>query len=110
MKSLYYRTHHKYLFKTFIYFLKENNIYDRYAKYVVTPIARSYRDNYEFLSPDPIEFIKDCIHNKGDGLIMRAFSWGHTQEGFEYWNNIHVKWVNDKRRRLLCYGKEYETD
>jgi len=109
MKSLYYRTRHKYLFKTFINFLKENNIYDRYAKYVVTPMARNYRTNHTFLSQCPIEFITDCIHNNGDSLVMCAFSWGHTAEGFEYWNNIHVKWENDKRRTLfLFYEKEYE--
>ena len=92
MKSLYYRTHHKYLFKTFIYFLKENNIYDRYAKYVVTPIARSYRENHTFVSQDPIEFIKECIHHSIDSYITLAFCWNETKEGALYWCTIHKEW------------------
>lgn len=26
--------------------------------------------------------------------IMRAFCWSHTPQGYDYWSDLHYKWIN----------------
>lgn len=32
-------------------------------------------------------------------LVIRAFGWGQTPEGWDYWHLLHLKWNNERTNR-----------
>lgn len=67
---------YKELFETF---LKENKVYQRYTAY-----------SLKHYNGDASGFIKHAHPKK---YLQGAFMFEHTDEGFDFWNDLHKKWV-----------------
>lgn len=39
-----------------------------------------------------IDFIKQLGHLSTSSWIDSSFTWSKTNEGHEYWNNLHIEW------------------
>ena len=62
----------------FIQFLKQNNAYELFIYY--------FRLNRKQSLPNFIN------RNDSDVYIDFAFTWDETNEGWEYWHTLHMKW------------------
>lgn len=70
----------------FIRFLKQNNIFHLYKKYIIkTTLKKIYDMNNAY-----------CMY-----LLSQPFKWKNTNEGFDFWLNINNKWVE----KLFEYNK-----
>ena len=64
----------------FIEFLKENEAYRDYIKNL---------KNHRGLTLDEY-FNRRCADE--ESVLMDAFVWAETKEGYEYWKNLNKKW------------------
>jgi hypothetical protein len=64
--------------KKFVKFLKDNNAYDKFIT------------NLNIVNK-PIEIF--CDDSKKKSYINRSFIWFQTKEGFDFWENLNVKWI-----------------
>lgn len=81
MKYIYPKTTPK---NYFIRFLKNNDIFFRYMKNATSRNTISFYWAFGinvFTKVTPIEYVD------------AAFSWEHAKEGFDYWDEIHSKWL-----------------
>lgn len=84
--------------KLFFFFLKKKNLYRKYRKNVIMFNARGdFRIDCGFKGIDctDIDFI-----NKG-------FSWGLSQEGFEFWEELHSEWLDVRELFADYYTQKY---
>ena len=54
---------------------------------------------------DRIYSLTDCLNEYLDKknpkfFIRRAFYWGETEEGFDYWNRAHIEWVDNYKEEF----------
>lgn len=89
-----YKNYEKIIQNEFKRFLKQNNIYEDFFKYV----------DYNFVCKEAFYLFPQCerYNNKKDTLfkninyphvfVRDAFSWGKTKQGYEFWREIHAKW------------------
>lgn len=88
----------EFLEEQFKLFLKENNISFNYYK-TLNLNEWGYRNRY-------IELLNNTYYST---MIISAFTWVNTHEGFRYWEFIHNKWVNVYKNILkgerLYYNK-----
>jgi hypothetical protein len=78
---------HIFILKNFISFLKRNKAYEIYLHCLNK--SRGESGGIEFV----VSTFASYNHYKGGSLISRAFSWGETDNGYEYWNKLNSKWV-----------------
>jgi len=65
--------------KNFVEFLKDNNIYDQFIYNL---------KNYNSISLDDY-----CYKIYITSYILDAFSWKHTKEGYDFWDEMSDKWI-----------------
>jgi len=87
MKKLYNGIEKKKLelIVSFFRFLKDNFIYEKYKSYY-------YADNNTMRTKSwkLIDFLRNC---GSEGFLTCAFCWCYTKDGFDFWENIHFKWL-----------------
>ena len=68
----------------FISFLKENDCFDEFEKYLKEDGFHESTESY----------IESGDATKID-LVSSAFYWSVTEQGHEYWSNMSKKWQNE---------------
>ncbi|MCK9477274.1 MAG: hypothetical protein M0R46_15260 [Candidatus Muirbacterium halophilum] len=77
----------------FIQFLKDNSIYDNYMKAYK---EQNYRSN----------IIEDLLSTHDGVYLIHLFSWGKTNNGYDFWSIINNKWLLQKEN----YYKQYKRN
>ena len=80
--------HRKEMLAEFVRFLKERGVFTTYIRYV----NKTY-GYYRFFE----EYVNAANANAkviGRGLIICAFSWHNTKEGYYYWSKLNKGWIN----------------
>jgi hypothetical protein len=72
--------------KKFVKFLNDYNIYDLFI--------------YNIKNKSLIHLEKFC-DNINKFQYINSFDWKDTKEGYEFWNNLNIKWLN-----RLIFGYE----
>lgn len=83
----------KLLLKEFFKFLKNNKLLETYVKNVDCEKAKQWRIRYEF----PIsatDFIIEILKKNPYNLILYAFDWVSTDEGYDFWESVSIKWCH----------------
>lgn len=77
------------LLKCFIKFLKEEKAYTSYRKNLMKePDVNLVKRNFFNKK------IKNENISEAGSLILGAFTWRETKEGYNYWHNLAEKWSN----------------
>lgn len=71
----------------FIKFLKKVNAYDKF----LTALAGENRT-----------FDQKIVNSMPNSYIISAFTWMHTEDRSDYWNDLHERWVQIVKR----YGEK----
>lgn len=62
---------------------------------ISTDLKNRFRRNFEMLNGRYMDFEKFLNRNNTDRLIiLKAFTWTETPEGFEFWSMINSMWFN----------------
>lgn len=85
--------------KHFIYFLKQNNAYEKYIYNFEQEDARKFR-RWSTAHTDSKSFFKIC--NISD-YVNKAFHWDCTQQGYDFWLDLHMIWEKNVRNLLYSY-------
>ena len=71
-----------YVREIFCRFLKQNHVYTQFfTKNIQTSLPLYMRSSFRTLKPY-------------DALVTMAFTWTSTKEGWDFWADIHTKWVH----------------
>lgn len=68
--------------RLFFRFLKENHCFNNYQK----AFYSSKRNNC-------IQSFQDFCNNNVNLILLVSFVWGETEEGFDFWQNIHIRFI-----------------
>lgn len=68
--------------KKFFQFLKENNAYEAYKVNIINSLGYYLVSNW-------LKAV--CASN----AIVHAFSWAETKQGALFWDDIHLKWLDN---------------
>lgn len=62
---------------------------------ISTDLKNRFRRNFRMLNGRYMSFERFLNRNNTDrSIILRAFTWTETPEGFEFWNMIDRMWFN----------------
>ena len=79
----------KNIVKTFVTFLKSNKAFKEFTSNLINDAE--FRERFgDFI--DPTEYLTYKLNKEPSLVLMDAFAWGDTQEGFDFWDNIDVLW------------------
>ena len=78
---------HRFILKTFITFLKKNNVYDKYLSNLED--GYYYRHEYKKATNEK-QYIIDTITTKPEHLILDAFRW--SSDNTVDWDDLSSKW------------------
>ena len=92
----------KSILKTFIAFLKKNNVYDQYLYDLEN--GDEYRRMYGYHT-EPVRFLIYHIKDCPEELIVHAFKWGDSH--YPDWDKLSEEWNGIIWEKL--YKKLYET-
>lgn len=90
--------HYKSILKTFIAFLKKNNVYDQYLYDLENGDEYRRRINYP---TEPVQFLIYNIKHYPEDLIISAFGWSDSD--YSNWVNLSEEW------NLILWEKIYEN-
>ena len=90
--------HYKSILKTFIAFLKKNNVYDQYLYDLENGDEYRRRINYP---TEPVQFLIDNIKRYPEDLIITAFGWGDSD--YPNWGDLSEEW------NIILWKKIYEN-
>lgn len=71
-------------FETLFGFLKDEGIYRQYFNNIANEI-----NIYNV-----VELKKYFIFSENEDFVFHAFSWEKTNEGWNFWYDIHCKWID----------------
>ncbi len=89
--------------KFFKRFLKEHGIYSKYKRYI--------RDEKTFNGFQKVHgnrwTFEGAVKEIGDisFMITRLIAWNRTEEGYEFWQNLHKKLRNEYKNRHPEYDE-----
>lgn len=66
--------------KLFFRFLKENHCFTNYQKAFINSKHNNIQSFQDF-----------CNNNNVNLVLLVSFVWGETEEGFDFWQNIHIR-------------------
>lgn len=89
------------LLQLFYKFLKDNNLYHLYKKNMN---IRLIQDGYTWYDINNINNVRAFI------LLSDAFSWRNTNEGYDFWNDINIKWETIIYEYYKAKGLTYYYD
>ena len=75
-----------FLKQNFIHFLKQNNVHERF----MYNFDHRHELFYEFQKINFKPYFEESIKHT---LILHAFDWTSTSEGYRFWHEIHIKWL-----------------
>lgn len=81
----------KFFLKEFFKFLKNNTLLEAYLKNVDCEKAYQFRRRYE-CQISATDFIIDILKKNPYNLILYAFDWESTDEGYAFWDSVSSKW------------------
>lgn len=87
------KTKNKLYLKEFIRFLKSNNLIEKYLKNVDCEKAKQFRRGYNFQF-STLDFIIDILKKNPYNLILYAFDWTSTDEGYAFWESVSFRWCH----------------
>lgn len=84
------------LLKIFIFYLKQNKIYDTFFHEITTDKSWFFRKKIiRYSSYTPYDFINMIIKNNDIRMIfVNAFNWGNSDKGYDFWLDVHNKWYD----------------
>lgn len=90
--------------KFFKRFLKEHGIYSSYRRYIRN---KGTFNGYQKQHTEGWTF-EGAVKEIGDisFMITRLIAWSHTEEGYEFWQNLHKKLRNEYRNRHPEYYED----
>lgn len=71
----------------------ENDAYERFSRNLFNSLNMTFQEYTQFLLNRP------GVHSP-NRYIKRAFLWGRTPEGFEYWSVLDTKWVMNYKKNF----------
>lgn len=77
-------------FSDFEEFLMLNGAASKYAKNII-------------LKNDTIDIKSFVLRQKTNSVFSRAFNWGDTDEGYDYWSDIAILWDSYIRNHNYSY-------
>ena len=85
----------------FIRFLKENNVYGKYVRYIRNKkYYNCYQKNLE--AEGKYWSFDACALKSGmQCMVSMLISWDRTPEGFDFWNRLSEKFKTEFRKRFL---------
>lgn len=85
--------------KFFFRFLKDNGIYSAYKRNIFNP--KTYN---QFQKQDKNWSLEKCARKHGvDTLITMLIAWDKTKEGYNYWCNLHCKYLKEYSIKFQYY-------
>lgn len=90
--------------KEFIRFLKFNNLIEKYLNNVDCEKAYQFRKSYQF-QVSTIDFIIDVLKTYPKHLIINAFDWANTDDGYDFWEHVSIMWCHHFDFKNIRYGK-----
>lgn len=76
--------------KTFVKFLKKNNVFKEFSQNII----HDERFRIAFgEDAEPSDYIDKKLKNEPIMIFMDGFAWSETQEGFDFWDNINLLWM-----------------
>ena len=75
----------------FIKFLKDNNAYETFMFYL------NSRKGY-FLTPK--KFFNNTFY---EDFVSNSFSWNDTLQGYNYWDELEDKWLDNLKKKGLLW-------
>lgn len=79
------------IIKKFYKFLKYNGLLEIYIKNLYSENGERYRKIFGYEN-DPFNFLLFTIKYNEKKLINEPFSWAETNEGYNFWKKINIKW------------------
>lgn len=73
----------------FIHFLKQNNVYEQYMFNFNNIDGINFRKKYRKEYASIKSFF---LFSKKKYYVYNAFLWESTKEGYNFWNNLQIKW------------------
>ena len=83
----------KFFLKEFFKFLKNNTLLEAYLKNVDCEKAYQFRRRYE-CQISATDFIIDILKKNPHNLIVYAFDWTSTDEGYDFWESVSIRWCH----------------
>ena len=82
----------KEIIRDFVRFLKKEGVYLKYKENMANNCEKTffYLPRKEFYTATSI----DTLMEEGKRLIISAFCWVDTKEGMEFWDKLHLEWVD----------------
>ncbi len=83
---------------TFVQFLKDNKVYDKYMENFK---VEKQEWEHPALFHDSVEdFIDKNYHLF---WVYMAFDWDKCPENFDFWEDIHTKWINESADKNVSW-------
>lgn len=77
--------------KKFKRFLKEEGVYSAYRRNL-RPFFGKYDSNEGLDISTDKTFLNTC---RISDAVYKAFDWGSSKEGFDFWYKIYLKWLSN---------------
>ena len=77
--------------KTFIKFLKVNNVFNAFSKNIIN--GEKFRGAFGE-DIEPSDYIDKKLKTEPIMIFMDGFAWSETQEGFDFWDNVNLLWMD----------------
>ena len=81
--------------RLFFKFLKENNLYDKWVYNIKTQHSSIFKYQFFWKNKNKILFSGNC-----SSAINSAFCWDDTNEGYDFWERLEVKWKIFRRKTM----------
>lgn len=84
----------------FTRFLKENNVYGRYIKYIKN---KTYYNGYQTSSEKKHKYwsFDTCAEENGiQNMVSMLITWDRTPEGYDFWHDLSERFKREFRKRF----------